>query len=195
MDDERLAEGGMVNGINYFNELLERVRKIRASEKNLYEKVRDIFATSIDYNSNTKEAKKFFATVQNKFHYAITGYTASELIIERIDSKKGNMGLTSWKGSDVTKKDAVIAKNYMIEKELKLLYLLVEQFLSFSELQISLERVMYMTDWKSYLDDFLKLNRLEILKNSGSVSHEKMEVVVKKELQNFLTKKITAENE
>lgn len=195
MDDERLAEGGTVNGINYFNELLERVRKIRASEKNLYEKVRDIFATSIDYNSNTKEAREFFAAVQNKFHYAITGYTASELIIERINSKKGNMGLTNWKGTDLTKKDAVIAKNYMIEKELKLLYLLVEQFLSFAELQISLERAMYMADWKSYLNDFLKLNRLEILKSRGSVSHKKMEAVVKKELQKFLTKKITAENE
>ncbi len=193
MDDQRLAEGK--TGANYFQELLERIRAIRSSEKNLYHKVTDIFATSIDYNSGTDLAKQFFATIQNKFHFAITGNTAAELIVSRADSTKDHMGLTHWKGEDVTVPEAVIAKNYMIEKELKHLYLLVEQFLSFAELQISLERPMYMADWRSSLDEFLKLNRLEILENSGSVPHKAMEKIVKSELGKYHHIKKLKQNE
>ena len=183
MDDQRLADGK--TGANYFQELLGRVRAIRASERNLYGKVTDIFATSIDYNSGTDQAKQFFATIQNKFHFAITGNTAAELIVNRADSNKEHMGLTHWKGEDVTAPEVVVAKNYMLEKELKHLYLLVEQFLSFAELQISLERPMYMADWRGSLDDFLKLNRMEILENSGTVQHKTMEDIVKKELKKY----------
>ncbi|MFA6917868.1 MAG: virulence RhuM family protein [Candidatus Gracilibacteria bacterium] len=186
MDDGRLSEGKTLMGINYFDELLERVRAIRASERNLYEKVKDIFATSIDYNPSAGQAKEFYATVQNKFHYAITGQTAAEIVVTRIDGKKENMGLTNWKGNKVKREDAEIAKNYMLEKELKQLYLLVEQFLSFAELQISLERPMYMADWKKKLNEFLKLNELKILEGKGKISHEEMEKVVKKEMQKYL---------
>lgn len=185
MDDERLSEGKSGNRFNYFGELLARVRAIRASEKNLYEKVREIFATSVDYNSKTKEATSFYATVQNKFHYAITGYTAAELIVNRASGREKNLGMTNWKGKSVVKRDALIAKNYMLEKELRQLYLLVEQFLSFAELQIERERQMYMNDWKKALDEFLELNRLELLRGKGSVSHLKMEKFVKKELRKY----------
>lgn len=189
MDDERLAEGENAGKLNYFGELLERVRKIRASEKNLYEKVRDIFATSIDYNPKTENAKTFYAAVQNKFHYAITGQTAAEIIVDRIDSGKNNLGLTNWNGEYIKRKDTEIAKNYMLEKELRQLYLLVEQFLSFSEFQIERERPMYMADWKRKLDEFLRFNELEILKGKGSISHKKMEEVVKNELKEYYQRK------
>lgn len=184
MDDERLENGGTKN--NYFKELLERVRKIRASEKNLYEKVRDIFATSIDYNSSDEQAKEFYAMAQNKFHYAIIGQTAAEIVVNRIDGQKENLGLTNWNGKAVKRKDAEIAKNYMLEKELRQLYLIVEQFLSFSELRIEREKPMYMADWKRKLNDFLKSNEMEILQEKGNISHQKMEEVVKRELGEYL---------
>jgi hypothetical protein len=186
MDDERLSEGKTTTGVNYFRELLERVRKIRASEKNLYEKVRDIFATSIDYNSSDEQAKEFYATVQNKFHYAIVGQTAAEIVVDRISGQKENLGLTNWKGDTIKRKDAEIAKNYMLEKELRQLYLIVEQFLSFSELRIERESPMYMADWKRKLNDFLKSNEMEILQGKGDISHQKMEEVIKKELKKYI---------
>lgn len=186
MDDERLAQGKTLNSdVNYFKELLERVRTIRASEHNLYEKVRDIFATSIDYDSRTEAAQEFFATVQNKFHFAITGQTAAEIIVNRIDGGKTNLGLTNWKKEVIKKKDVTIAKNYMLEHELRCLYLLVEQFLSFAELQIELERAMYMNHWKDKLDEFVRFNSLELLTGKGSISHKDMEVVVKQELKKY----------
>jgi hypothetical protein len=185
MNDERLEADAGTERARYFDELLERVRKIRSSEQNLYQKVRDIFATSIDYNPQIEHAKDFFATVQNKFHFAITGNTAAELIVERVDADKPNMGLTNWKGGAVKTEDAKIAKNYMIEKELRQLYLIVEQFLAFAELQIERERPMYMKDWKGKLDDFLKLNEMEILQGTGKVSKKDMEKVVKAEMKKF----------
>lgn len=130
MDDDRLAHGGS----NYFEELEQRIRNIRSSEFNFYRKVLDVFATSIDYQSGNPVAKKFFGTVQNKFHYAIHGHTAAELILERVGSDKLNMGLTTWKRDTMTIKDAFVAKNYLEAIELKRLNLLVEQFLSFAEL-------------------------------------------------------------
>lgn len=186
LDEERLSEGRTVTGTNYFKDLYEKIREIRASEKNLYDKVKDIFATSIDYNASTEHAKEFYSTVQNKFHYAITGYTAAELVVKRISGRKENLGLTNWKGEKVTQNDAKIAKNYLLEKELKELYLLVEQFLSFAELQISREHPMYMVDWKNSLDDFVRVNKLEVLNDKGKISHEKMEQVVKREIERYV---------
>ncbi len=186
MDDVLLAKGQTVSKINYFDELLERVRAIRVSEKNLYTKVKDIFATSIDYSSKTDDAKEFYAVVQNKFHYAVTGETAAEIVVHRIDSNKSNLGLTNWKKEKPTSDDARIAKNYMLEKELKILFLLVEQFLSFAELQIQLERPMYMKDWKARLDSFIQFNNLDVLQHKGTISHEEMKKVVHRELQEYL---------
>jgi hypothetical protein len=181
MNDERLSEGHT----NYFDELIERVRRIRTSEANFYDKVRGIFATSIDYDPRTDYAKQFYATVQNKFHFAIHGHTAAELIASRVDSTKPHMGLTNWKGNIVTRKDAEIAKNYLEELELKRLELLVEQFLSFAELRSLEQTPMYMSDWLRKLDDFLILNEKEILTNAGSISHKEMEVKVRDELAKF----------
>ncbi len=183
MDDDRLAEGRVARG--YFEELEERIRKIRTSEYNFYQKVRDVFATSADYDPKQDYAKQFFAVVQNKFHYAITGLTAAELVASRVDSEKANMGLTNFKGEIVTRKEAEIAKNYLQELELKRLSLLVEQFLSFAELQSVERRVMYMKDWIKKLDDFLILNDKEILNCAGSVSRNDMEAKVRQELTKY----------
>lgn len=188
MDDDRLSNGGIVKP--YFREWEERIRKIRTSEANFYQKVRDVFATSVDYNPRVDYAKRFFATVQNKFHYAITGLTAAEIVVSRVDSRKKNLGLTSWKGEIVTREQAEIAKNYLEELELKRLNLLVEQFLSFAELQSVEQRVMYMKDWILKLDGFLALNDKEILDGAGDVSHREMEERVRAELARFNQKVI-----
>jgi len=190
MDDERLASGRVKK--TYFEEWEERIRKIRTSEANFYQKVRDVFATSVDYNPKADYAQKFFATVQNKFHFAITGLTAAEIVTKRIDSKKINLGLTNWKGEIITREQAQIAKNYLEELELKRLNLLVEQFLSFAELQSVEQRVMYMKDWIKKLDGFLILNDKEILNNSGTISHIDMEKKVREELRKFNEKKMIA---
>jgi hypothetical protein len=181
LNDERLSYGQT----NYFDELLERVRRIRASEKNFYDKVRDIFATSIDYDPRTDFAHQFYATVQNKFHYAITGHTAAELIAERVDSTKPHMGLTNWRGNIITAADAIVAKNYLGVLEIKRLELLVEQFLSFAELRSLEQRPMYMSDWQTKLDEFLKLNEKEILTNAGLISRREMEEKVRIELSKY----------
>ena len=188
MDDERLENGNVAKG--YFQEWEERIRKIRTSERNFYLKVTDVFATSADYDPKTDYAKKFFATVQNKFHFAITGLTAAEIITERIDSGKNNLGLTNWKGEIITREQAQVAKNYLEELELKRLNLLVEQFLSFAELQSVEQRVMYMKDWVEKLDSFLILNDKKILDNAGSVSHLEMEKMVREKLREYNQKKL-----
>jgi len=192
MDDERLAEGKVKK--TYFEEWEERIRKIRTSEANFYQKVRDVFATSADYNSKTDYAKLFYSAVQNKFHYAITGLTAAEIISARIDSQKENMGLTNWKGEIITREQAQIAKNYLEELELKRLNLLVEQFLSFAELQSVEQRVMYMKDWVQKLDNFLVLNEKEILQSAGDVSHLEMEKKVREELEKYNQKRLKDKN-
>jgi hypothetical protein len=153
INDERL-EGSQTN---YFDELVERVRRIRTSEKQFYRKVLDIFATSIDYDTRTAQAQEFFATVQNKFHYAIHGHTAAELIAERVNDQAPAMGLTNWSGKVVTTKEARIAKNYLQELELKRLNLLVEHFLVYAELQAIEQRPMYMSQWVEKLDAFFAL--------------------------------------
>jgi len=192
MDDERLANGGVRRP--YFQEWEERIRKIRTSEANFYQKVRDVFATSVDYNPKTDYAQRFFATVQNKFHFAITGLTASEIIISRIDSAKKNLGLTNWKGEVITREQAEIAKNYLEELELQRLNLLVEQFLSFAELQSVEQRVMYMKNWIDKLDGFLTLNDKEILPDAGGVSRSEMEQRVRQELAMYNQKQLCKVN-
>ena len=191
MDDERLAEGRVAK--TYFEEWEGRIRTIRTSEANFYQKVRDVFATSADYNPQTNYAKQFFAIVQNKFHFAITGLTAAEIVNNRVDGRKENLGLTNWKGDIITRKQVQIAKNYLEELELKRLNLLVEQFLSFAELQSVEQRVMHMKDWIRKLDGFLILNDKEILQNTGNVSHSKMEKKVREQLKKYNEQKLLSE--
>jgi hypothetical protein len=182
LNDERLKEP---NGVDYFDELLERIRDIRTSEKRFYQKIKDIYATSIDYDTQAEITFEFYQTVQNKLHWAIHGKTAAELIRERVDSNKPNMGLTSWKGEKVRKGDVIIAKNYLNEQELSDLNLIVDQYLSFAELQARQRKPMYMTDWANKLDDFLKLNDREILKGAGKVSRKLADEIAELEYQKF----------
>ncbi len=169
MDDDRLKQEGARS--RYFEELLQRVRDIRSSERNFYQKITDIYATSIDYRKDDKLTKEFFATVQNKIHYAIHGKTAAELINERVDSKKPFMGLTNFQGKYITARDVGIAKNYLSEEELKQLNLIVSMYLDFAELQATNKKTMKMTDWIKKLDDFLKISEKELLVNAGKFSH------------------------
>lgn len=167
LDDERLK-----NGVGrYFRELLQRVRDIRSSERNLYQQVTDIYATAIDYDSSAEITHHFFATVQNKMHYAAHHHTAAEVIYDRVDANKPLVGMTSFKGDYVTKEDVSIAKNYLTEKELQTLNLLVSQFLDFAELQALEEKTMTMAAWISSLDTILSGNGRELLTGKGTVSH------------------------
>jgi len=189
LDDERLQEPG---GLDYFDELLERIRAIRASEKRFYQKIRDIYATSIDYNSNHPMSREFFATVQNKLHYAITGHTAAELIAERSDATKPYMGLTNWKGSRrrrrFSKADVIVAKNYLNEEELSTLNLIVSQYLDFAELQARGRKPMYMADWKAKLDAFLTLNDQDILTDAGRASAQLAKELAESEFEKYQTR-------
>lgn len=171
MDDERLKEIRNI-GTDYFDELLERIRDIRASEKRFYQKITDIYATSIDYNPSTSMAREFFATVQNKLHFAIHGNTASELIMNRADSSKPNMGLTSWKGDKVRRQDISIAKNYLSQEEMSDLNRIVTMYLDYAENQARRKNAMYMKDWTEKLDAFLEFNEHEILTNAGKIRAE-----------------------
>ena len=168
LDDERLKQGGQK--ARYFQELLQRIRDIRSSERNFYQKVTDIYATSIDYRNDDIATKTFFATVQNKMHFAVHGQTAAEMIAGRADSTKPLMGLVNFKGDYITAQDAKIAKNYLTENELNQLNLIVSLFLDFAELQATNGRLMKMQDWISKLDDFLKLSEKKLLTHAGNVS-------------------------
>lgn len=183
LDDDRLKQQGGQS--RYFEELLQRIRDIRSSERNFYQKVTDIYATSIDYLKDDKLTQEFFATVQNKMHYAVHGCTAAEIITKRADSRKPLMGLTSFKGNYVTANDITIAKNYLTEDELKQLNLILSMYLDFAELQASKGRLMKMADWITKLDDFLKISERGILLDSGRVSAEQASVIAKKEFQKF----------
>lgn len=171
LDDERMKQEG--GRSRYFEELLQRVRDIRSSERNFYQKVTDIYATSVDYQADDKLTKKFFATVQNKMHFAVHGHTAAEIINKRANSKMPMMGLTNIKGKYITAGDVKIAKNYLLEKELNQLNLVVSLYLDFAELQATNERPMEMNEWIKKLDDFLKLSEKNILTDAGKVSSEK----------------------
>ena len=171
MDDDRLKEGRNL-GADYFDELLERIRDIRASEKRFYKKICDIYSLSIDYDPQHPLTQEFFATVQNKLHYAIHGHTAAELITERAKASQPNMGLTSWKNTKIRKTDVTVAKNYLSESELKSLNRIVTMYLDYAEDQAERQQPMYMQDWNNKLNAFLQFNGREILDNPGKVSAE-----------------------
>ena len=170
MNDELLKEAG---GGNYFDELLARIRDIRSSEKVFWRKVLDIYATSIDYDPNADLSQAFFKTVQNKMHWAAHGQTAAEVIYQRIDASKPNLGLTSFKGEKPTKKETEVAKNYLNEKELDMLNRMVTAYLEMAELQAMNRKPMYMKDWVARLDDFLTMTGNDILTHAGKVSNQK----------------------
>lgn len=170
LDDERLKNPDLP--FDYFEDLTRRISDIRTSEKRFYRKITDIYATSVDYDPTDEQSILFFKTVQNKVHYAITGSTAAEIVAGRADGKKPNMGLTNFRGTKPTKEEVIIAKNYLNEQELLVLNNLVEQYLVFAEGQ-AIQRVpMYMKDWIERLHEFLQINRKDILKDAGKVSHE-----------------------
>ena len=169
LDDDRLKRAG---GGNYFEELLARIRDIRSSEKVFWRKVLDIYATSIDYDPNTEASQLFFATIQNKMHWAAHGHTAAEIVYQRADALQENMGLTNWTGDVLSKSEAVIAKNYLRPDELETLNRIVMAYLEFAELQALNRMPMYMSGWIIKLDDFLRLSERDLLTHAGTISHE-----------------------
>ena len=171
LNDERLRNPREF-GADYFDELLERIRDIRASEKRLYAKVRDIFALSVDYDSKSQQAQIFFKTVQNKLEFAATGHTAPEIIAARADASQDNMGLTSFKGAKVRRGDVTVAKNYMTQEEISTLNLIVNMYLDYAELQAKQHHVMHMAEWEEKLNQFLQFNGREVLQDAGKISRE-----------------------
>jgi hypothetical protein len=169
MDDERLKKAG---ANSYFDELLDRIRDIRSSERVFWRKVLDIYATSLDYDPSADASKLFFQTVQNKMHWAIVGQTAAEIVHARASAGKPQMGLTSWSGGRPHKGDVIVAKNYLNEDEIKALNLIVSAYLDFAELQAVSRKPMHMADWIRKLDDFIRISDREILTHAGTVSHE-----------------------
>lgn len=169
LDDHRLKQA---NSDIYFEELLARIRDIRSSEKVFWRKILDIYSTSIDYDPTIELSQQFFRVVQNKMHWAVHGRTAAELIAERVDANKTNMGLTSWSGVNPSKSDCEVAKNYLTHNEIEVLNRLVTMYLEFAELQALQRRPMYMRDWIVKLDDFLKISDHEILSHAGNISHQ-----------------------
>lgn len=182
MDDERLKGSGRWD---YFDELLERIRDIRSSEKRFYQKVRDLFALSIDYNDDTQATSLFFAEVQNKMFYAVTGHTAAELIVERADPAKPNMGLTSWKGGRVRKGDVTVAKNYLGDIELSDLNRIVSLFLDFAELRTRQRQNLRIADWRNYVDNFMAFNEQPLLRGNGQMSQGSMSTIVSERYEHF----------
>jgi len=185
MNDDLLKQAG---GGNYFEELLARIRDIRSSEKVFWRKVLDIYATSIDYDSKLEMSIQFFQTVQNKMHWAAHGHTAAEIIYQRIDAKKHNLGLTHIKGSKPTKQETEIAKNYLNEKELNVLNRMVTAYLELAELQALNRKPMYMKDWIERLDDFVRMTGNNILQNAGTVSHQQALTKANAEYENYKEK-------
>lgn len=188
LDDERLKNPDQP--FDYFDELLRRIQEIRTSERRFYQKITDIYSTSVDYDPTDEISITFFKAVQNKMHWAITGMTAAEIIRKRADSNKPNMGLTNWRGEKVRKGDVVIAKNYLEETELRSLNNLVEQYLVFAEGQAMRRISMHMKDWINKLHGFLSLNDRGILKDAGRVSHEMAIQQAEQEYGKFNKKRI-----
>ncbi len=188
LDDERLKQGKRF-GKDYFDELLERIREIRASERRFYQKITDIYAEcSVDYDAKSEQTQGFYKTVQNKLEWAITGKTAAEIIAARASSDKPNMGLTTWKNAPsgkVLKSDVGVAKNYLAEPELKELNRIVSMYLDYAENQAARQKPMKMSDWIEKLDAFLKFNDYEVLQNAGSVSAEVAKSLAEKEYEKF----------
>lgn len=194
LNDERLRNPREF-GSDYFDELLERIRDIRASEKRVYQKVKEIFALSVDYDSKSQIAQNFFKSVQNKLEYAATGHTAPELIAERADASKDNMGLTSFKGAKVRRGDATVAKNYMTHEEIRTLNLIVNMYLDYAELQAKGHHPMHMTDWENKLGDFLRFNGRDVLENFGTVKREVAEKLALEQYEQYDTHRRALEAE
>ncbi len=188
LDDERLKNPDVP--FDYFEELLKRIQDIRTSEKRFYRKITDIYATSVDYDPTVEMSILFFQTVQNKLHWAITGRTAAELISERADGRKPNMGMTNWRGIKPRKEEVLVAKNYLNESELSALNNLVEQYLIFAEGQALRRIPMHMKDWVAKLNGFLRLNDREILDKAGKISHELAKKMAEKEYGIFNEKSL-----
>ena len=187
IDGDRFKYGTRFDA-RYFEELLEEIREIRASERMVYQKITDIYATAVDYSPNSVETEKFFATVQNKMHYAITGKTAAEIIVGRADKNKPNMGLTTWRKAPkgkILKSDISIAKNYLKKEEIKALNHIVDMYLDYAELQASRGRLMKMREWVEKLNAFLKFNEFDILKDKGKISREVSNALAEKEYEVF----------
>ena len=188
MDDERLKNGGSILTEKYFEEQLERIREIRMSERKFYQKITDIYATSIDYDKNAKATIRFFTSVQNKLHYAVSGNTAAEIIYNRADHKKEHMGLTSWKGvpnSKIHKYDVTVAKNYLSETEIGQLERMVSAYLDLAEMQAIRHIPMTMADWEERLNGFLKLWDHEVLKDNGKISTEMAKLHAETEFEKY----------
>lgn len=194
MDDERLKEGRNL-GADYFDELLERIRDIRASEKRFYKKITDIYSTAIDYDSNSNPAREFFATVQNKLHWAIHGHTAAELIAERADADTPNMGLNTWKGDKVRKPDVSIAKNYLSQDELSGLNRIVTMYLDYAEDQAERREPVHMRDWADKLDTFLQFNNRAVLDTAGKVSADVAKKLAENHYKTYTAKRITEQDQ
>jgi len=192
MDDERLKEGVNI-GSDYFDEILERIRDIRSSEKRFYQKIRDIYKLAVDYDPKAEETLEFFRIVQNKLHFAISGKTAAELIVERADASKPNMGLTSWKGSKVRPTDVTIAKNYLNTQEMEGLNRIVTMYLDYAEDQAKRHKQIFMRDWRQKLDAFLKFNERDILNNAGKVAKEVADNLALEQYERFNTKRLKKE--
>lgn len=190
LDDERLKNPDQP--FDYFEELLRRIQDIRTSERRFYQKITDIYATSVDYDPTTVESILFFKSVQNKLHWAVTGQTAAEIISSRADAEQSHMGLTSWRGAKVRKADVSIAKNYLREDELRALNNLVEQYLLFAEGQALRRMEMHMADWIDRLDAFLTLNERDILSGAGRISHELAQMHAEGEYGKYRAKAIAA---
>jgi hypothetical protein len=194
MDDERLKAGINI-GSDYFDELLDRIRDIRSSEKRFYQKIRDIYKLAVDYDPRAEETLEFFSIVQNKLHFAISGKTAAELIAERADATQPNMGLTSWKGAQVRKGDVTIAKNYLNAKEIEGLNRIVTMYLDYAEDQAKRHRQIFMRDWRKKLDAFLQFNEREILSNAGKVSKAVADQLALEQYEIFHRHRLTVEAE
>ena len=186
LDDERLKG----NGNRYFRELLQRIRDIRSSERNLYQQVTDIYATAIDYDAGADMTRQFFATVQNKMHYAAHRHTAAEIIYGRVDASKPMVGMTNFKGDYITRDDVRIAKNYLSEKELQILNLLVSQYLDFAELQAVEQTQMTMQQWIEQLDNILSAGNRPLLKGAGVISHEQAVEKATREFEEYRRKEM-----
>ncbi len=188
LDDERLKNGGSILTEKYFEEQLERIREIRMSERKFYQKITDIYATSIDYDKAAKSTIRFFTNVQNKLHYAVSGNTAAEIIYNRADHKKEHMGLTSWEGapnSKIHKYDVIIAKNYLSENEIAQLERMVSAYLDLAEMQAMRHIPMTMSDWEERLNGFLKLWDHDVLKDNGKISAEMAKLHAETEFEKY----------
>jgi hypothetical protein len=189
LDDDRMKGiKDTFSGKRNYDELMERVRSIRYDERNIYEKIKDLFITAVDYNASSQNAIEFFQTIQNKFHYAIVGMTSPEILLNRARSDKPALGMIHHSKKNITISEATVGKNYLLEDELHKLYLLCEQFFAFAELQYAYERDLTMKDWITYLDELLRMNKLEILKGKGKVSRETADEYVRRQMAEYQEK-------